>query len=153
MHSDPSPRFEGLAPQAIATVLAAIVTGLVAALFVGSGYDAAMAWATVPVAALAGWCLAAVPLNSDRLRGILSGGFAFGASVALGGVLLFILATMVAALLPGSTVARPEGPLGYVIVLVLILVTMTPIVAVPASLVGLVWAIAVRRLVGRPQAV
>jgi hypothetical protein len=64
-------------------------------------------------------------------------------------VLLFILATMVAALLPASTVARPETPVGYLIVLVLTLIAITPILAVPAGVIGLVWAALVRRIGGR----
>jgi hypothetical protein len=136
----------------VGAVVGVLLTAPIALLFTGSE-AVGMAWATVPVAGLAGWRLAAVPFGPERSQRILRAALAFGGIVAFGGVLLFILVTMAAALVPGSTVARPESPIGYVIMLVLTLVAMTPVVAVPAGLIGLAWAGLVRRLGGAAQPV
>lgn len=132
-------------------VVGVLLTAPVALLFTGSE-AAGMAWATVPVAGVAGWRLAGVPFRPERTQQILRAALAFGGIVAIGGVLLFMLVTMAAALVPGSTVARPESPIGYVIMLALTLVAMTPVVAVPAGFVGLAWAGLVRRFGGSAQA-
>jgi hypothetical protein len=107
---------------------------------------AGLAWAAVPGAGFAGWRLGPSPLGPDGNRRVLQAALAFGLLVAFGGVLVSTIASMLASLLPGSTVARPETPFGYMIFLLLTLVSMTPLIAIPAGIVGLVWAGLVRRI-------
>jgi hypothetical protein len=123
--------------------MAGCITALVALPVAGTDLGP-LAMTCVPVAVLVGLVLANLPARARNWRQILLSGVAFGLSLALGGVLLYLLVAMAAALLPGSTVARPEGPLGYVAFFVISLLSLTPFVAIGTSGLGLVWASAVR---------
>jgi hypothetical protein len=132
-------------PRVVGVVTGIALTVAVAAVIPGTE-AAGLAWATVPVAALVGWRLTDAALGPGRIQRTFGAALAFGCLVAFGGVFLYTSVAMVAASLPGSTVSRPETPFGYAIFLALTLVTMTPFVAIPAGIIGLLWAVFVRGL-------
>ena len=69
----------------------------------------------------------------------------FGGMAAVAAALTYAVATMILSLLPGGIATRPETPLGYVIFPLLVVATLGPFLAIPASLLGGVWVVALRR--------
>ena len=138
-------------PMAVSAVVGVVLAALVALVFTATDWSG-LAWAAVPVSGLAGWLLVRVPKGPGRTKGIIGAALVFATTVSLGSVLLFMLATMASALMPGSSVSRPETPVGYLISLMLALVSVTPFLAVPAFIVGTAWAVLVRRIAGGTEA-
>ena len=116
------------------------------AFLLGTRDLAGVAWAGVTAAAVSGWLLGEMPLGVSRFGAILRAGVTFGVCVSVGSLLLYAVAIMAAALLPGSTVSTPETPWGYLLTGVVVVGAMTPVLIIPVSLVGVVWAATVRQL-------
>lgn len=135
----------------VSAVVGVLLAAPVALVFTATDWSG-LAWAAVPVSGLAGRLLARVPQGPGRPKGIIGAALVFGVMVSFGSVLLFMLATMASALLRGSTVSRPETPVGYLTFLILVLVSVTPFLAVPAVIVGTAWAVLVRRIAGSTEA-
>ena len=122
----------------------------VAALFTTTQFGPIFWWAVVAAVPI-GWFLGIRAVGSAGLVQVGGVGLAFGLLVALAGVTLFVVGSMLSALLPGSTVSRAETPFGYLIMLALSLVSLTWIVVIPTTAAGIVW-VALVRLLGRTLA-
>jgi hypothetical protein len=134
----------------LSALLAGALTALVATPLVRTDLGA-LAWACVPMAVVVALWIARLPRPSLGWGNVVARAVTFGLVVALGGVVLYLVIAMGSALLPGSTVARPEGPVGYLMFFAISVVSLTPFVAIVTSLIGLVWAGVVHLAGHRPE--
>jgi hypothetical protein len=137
------PRASGRASRAGAL----LATGLCVLVGLPSPWVAicGFALAAIPSAALLGWWLAprAVRTTGGDLVvvAVVLGGLA-----AVAGALAYVIAAMVVSAMPGSSVAQPETPLGYVLFPLLVMAALGPVLAIPGSLLAGVWVMLLRRI-------
>lgn len=62
-------------------------------------------------------------------------------------ILVFTIGSMLASFLGLTHSGQPESPVGYILVFVISLVSIAPVIAIPAIGLGFVWASIVRRIV------
>jgi hypothetical protein len=106
------------------------------------------ALAATPGAAALGWRFGPYAVKARRPRELIVLTILVGGLAAAAGVLVYVWATILVSLLPGSNIRQPETPFGYVLFAWLSVATLGPFLAVPGGLVAGVWAVLLRRLDG-----
>lgn len=99
----------------------------------------------VAMSAAAGWRLGPAAVVSQGWRAILAPAIAWAAFVSVGGLAIALIGSIVVSALEPST-ATAETPLGYFLLVAIGVASLTPVVVVPASLVGFAWVLLVRKL-------
>jgi hypothetical protein len=113
---------------------------LLAAVALGRTNFGPIALACLPVSIGVAYRLSRLRTEPRNRQQTVIASAAFGGLVAVGGMAIYLLATMGLALVPGSTVSRPETPLGYLLIFVISMAAMVPIVAIGTTAIGLIWA-------------
>jgi hypothetical protein len=103
------------------------------------------ALAAIPGAAVLGWWFGPRVVEARGRRELVVLAILVGGLAATAGVLVYVWATMLVSLLPGSNVQQPETPFGYVLLAWLSVATLGPFLAVPAVFISGVWGVLLRR--------
>ena len=130
---------------ASALIAAAVMTPLAVLLAISE--FGPLSWVTVPLSASVGWALAGTPTREASRRQLVFAAIAYGLLVAVCAVAGYVLISMLTTLLEGNSATRPDGPVGYLVFLVITVAALSPFLAIATTAVGLAWAALVRRVV------